>query len=47
MGAGLACRSGRKRTVAWALLIAAGVLEIVWAIALDNAEGFTRIWPFL
>jgi quaternary ammonium compound-resistance protein SugE len=32
-------------SVAWALLIAAGVLEIVWAIALKQADGFTRPWP--
>jgi quaternary ammonium compound-resistance protein SugE len=31
--------------MAWALLIAAGVLEIVWAIALKDADGFTRLWP--
>jgi quaternary ammonium compound-resistance protein SugE len=31
--------------VAWALLIAAGVLEIVWALALKSADGFTRLWP--
>ena len=31
--------------MAWALLIAASVLEIVWAIALKQADGFTRLWP--
>jgi quaternary ammonium compound-resistance protein SugE len=31
--------------MAWALLIAAGLLEIVWAIALKEAHGFTRLWP--
>jgi quaternary ammonium compound-resistance protein SugE len=31
--------------MAWALLIAAGLLEIVWAVALKDAEGFTRLWP--
>lgn len=31
--------------MAWVLLIAAGVLEIVWAVALDDARGFTRLWP--
>lgn len=31
--------------MAWTLLIGAGVLEIVWAIALKNAEGFTLLWP--
>jgi quaternary ammonium compound-resistance protein SugE len=32
-------------TISWLLLIAAGLLEIVWAIALKNADGFTRLWP--
>ncbi|MDH5824685.1 multidrug efflux SMR transporter [Luteimonas sp. RD2P54] len=31
--------------LAWTLLIAAGLLEIVWAIALKQSEGFTRLWP--
>jgi quaternary ammonium compound-resistance protein SugE len=31
--------------MAWLLLIAAGLLEIVWAIALKQSEGFTRLWP--
>jgi len=31
--------------MAWALLIAAGMLEIVWALALKDADGFTRLWP--
>jgi quaternary ammonium compound-resistance protein SugE len=31
--------------LAWALLIAASLLEIVWAIALKHADGFTRLWP--
>lgn len=30
---------------AWALLIGAGLLEIVWAIALKYTDGFTRPWP--
>lgn len=32
-------------SVAWVLLLAAGLLEIVWATALKHAEGFTRLWP--
>lgn len=32
-------------TSAWLLLIAAGALEIVWAVALEQAQGFTRLWP--
>jgi quaternary ammonium compound-resistance protein SugE len=31
--------------MAWLLLIGAGLLEVVWAIALKNADGFTRLWP--
>lgn len=31
--------------MAWALLIAAGLLEIVWASALKQSDGFTRLWP--
>ena len=31
--------------MAWLLLIAAGLLEIVWAIALKEAHGFSRLWP--
>lgn len=31
--------------MAWALLIAASVLEVVWATALKQADGFTRPWP--
>lgn len=30
---------------AWLLLIVAGLLEIVWAIALKQSEGFSRIGP--
>ncbi|MFC6015925.1 DMT family transporter [Plantactinospora solaniradicis] len=31
----------------WVLLIVAGLLEIVWALALKHTEGFTRLWPSL
>ena len=31
--------------MAWIILIGAGLLEIVWAIALKFADGFTRFWP--
>lgn len=30
---------------AWLLLIAAGLLEVVWAIGLKYTEGFSRITP--
>ncbi len=32
---------------AWLVLVAAGLLEIVWAIGLKYAEGFTRLAPSL
>jgi quaternary ammonium compound-resistance protein SugE len=31
--------------MAWLILVCAGLLEIVWAIALKQSEGFTRLWP--
>jgi quaternary ammonium compound-resistance protein SugE len=31
--------------MSWLLLTGAGLLEIVWAIALKQAGGFTRFWP--
>ena len=31
--------------VAWFLLLIAGLLEIVWAIALKYSGGFTQLWP--
>lgn len=31
--------------MAWLILAAAGLLEIVWAVALKEADGFTRLWP--
>ena len=33
--------------MAWAVLLIAGLLEIVWAIALKQTDGFTRLWPSL
>ena len=29
----------------WTILLGAGLLEIVWAIALKHTGGFTRPWP--
>lgn len=29
----------------WILLILAGLVEVVWALSLKYAEGFTRLWP--
>ena len=31
--------------MAWTILLGAGLLEIVWAIALKHTGGFTRFWP--
>jgi quaternary ammonium compound-resistance protein SugE len=31
--------------MAWLMLIVAGGFEVVWAIGLKYAEGFTRFWP--
>ncbi|MGY6271408.1 DMT family transporter [Achromobacter denitrificans] len=33
--------------MAWGLLVLAGALEIVWALALKQADGLTRLWPSL
>lgn len=31
--------------MAWFLLIVAGLLEVVWAFAMKQSEGFTRLQP--
>ena len=31
--------------MAWIALVAAGVLEIVWAYYMKESSGFTRLWP--
>lgn len=31
--------------MAWTLLLIAGILEIVWAFAMKQSEGFTRLVP--
>jgi quaternary ammonium compound-resistance protein SugE len=31
--------------VPWLLLVIAGLLEVVWAIAMKRSEGFTKLWP--
>lgn len=31
--------------MAWVYLAVAGALEIVWAIALKQSDGFSRLWP--
>ena len=29
----------------WVFLILAGLIEVVWALSLKYAEGFTKLWP--
>ena len=31
--------------MAWVYLAIAGLFEIVWAISMKYADGFTRLWP--
>ena len=31
--------------MAWIFLVAAGVLEVVWAYFMKRSEGFTLFWP--
>ncbi|MBX5494282.1 MAG: quaternary ammonium compound efflux SMR transporter SugE [Bryobacteraceae bacterium] len=31
--------------MAWLVLVIAGLLEVVWAVGLKYAAGFTRLWP--
>jgi quaternary ammonium compound-resistance protein SugE len=31
--------------MSWAILVAAGLLEIVWAVGIKYTDGFTRLWP--
>jgi quaternary ammonium compound-resistance protein SugE len=31
--------------MAWFVLLAAGLFEILWAYALKQSDGFTRLWP--
>lgn len=31
--------------MAWFVLVIAGLLEVVWAFAMKQSEGFTRLWP--
>jgi quaternary ammonium compound-resistance protein SugE len=30
---------------AWAALLAAGLLEVAWALGLKHSDGLTRFWP--
>ncbi len=31
--------------MAWIYLVLAGIFEIVWASAMKQSQGFTRLWP--
>lgn len=31
--------------MAWVTLVVAGLLEIVWATAIKQSDGLTRLWP--
>lgn len=31
--------------MAWFVLLTAGLLEVVWAAAMKQSQGFTRLWP--
>lgn len=31
--------------MAWIIVVVAGLLEIVWAIALKQSDGLSRLWP--
>lgn len=33
--------------MAWIALVFAGLLEVVWALAMKQSDGFTRLWPSL
>lgn len=34
-------------TMAWIILVVAGLFEICWAIGLKYTQGFTKLWPSL
>lgn len=37
----------QSTNTAWAALVVAGLLEVVWAVGLKYTAGFTRLWPSL
>lgn len=39
-------REGNKK-MAWTILVAAGLMEAVWAVALQKSEGFSHVIPTL
>lgn len=36
-----------NKTMAWTILVAAGLMEAVWAVALQKSDGFSRVVPTL
>lgn len=32
-------------SIAWILLVVAGLFEVVWAFSMKQSAGFTRLWP--
>jgi len=44
-GSGFSLIDTRRKVLAWVLLLAAGLLEVVWAFAMKLSEGFTRAGP--
>jgi quaternary ammonium compound-resistance protein SugE len=31
--------------MAWIVLLAAGLFEVLWAFSMKQSDGFTRLWP--
>lgn len=31
--------------MAWVYLVLAGLLEVIWAVAMKESQGFSRLWP--
>lgn len=31
--------------MAWLFLLAAGAIEVAWALSIEPTKGFTRLWP--
>lgn len=31
--------------MAWIMLLVAGIFEVVWAYAMKQSDGFSRLWP--
>jgi quaternary ammonium compound-resistance protein SugE len=29
----------------WLILLAAGAVEVAWALSIEPTKGFTRLWP--